>query len=203
MPTSDRILDFLRQQAPFCPTIREIADAVGLSAHSAVVYHLERMEKDGLIERERNKVRAIRVLSVERLRIVIDLPWVPDAIVRGNTRGHYQQVAAERAKLRDRGHEHGLVAKQDHPQYEYPLKGPLELRVTIWNPRLIDWVNAAIAIKPIEDGLQEFVKRDQYGGVPGAGLIVDDSQIRTAVIKTRIGQPRTQIVLIGLEPEDI
>ncbi|MFI0742421.1 LexA family protein [Streptomyces sp. NPDC021100] len=44
------------------PTIREIADQVGLSSTGTVAYHLDRLEERGLISRER-RWRSVRLGS--------------------------------------------------------------------------------------------------------------------------------------------
>ena len=107
--------------------------------------------------------------------------------VRGNSRAHWAVKARETAEMVDRGVEYGLVAKQDHTEYEYPLKGPLAIEITAWNTKRIDHENVLIGYKGFLDGLQMVVKRDEYGDVPGAGVIVEDSQFVTSTVKPRIG----------------
>ena len=43
------------------PSIREIADSVGLQSTSSVSYHLDQLEKKGLLKRENNRPRAVNV----------------------------------------------------------------------------------------------------------------------------------------------
>lgn len=43
------------------PSVREIADAVGLASTSAVHHHLTALERDGLLERGTNSSRALRL----------------------------------------------------------------------------------------------------------------------------------------------
>jgi len=45
------------------PSVREIADAVGLASTSAVHHHLIALEKDGLIERGTHASRALRLIA--------------------------------------------------------------------------------------------------------------------------------------------
>lgn len=45
------------------PSVREIADAVGLASTSAVHHHLISLERDGLLERSSNSSRALRLTS--------------------------------------------------------------------------------------------------------------------------------------------
>jgi repressor LexA len=59
-----RILDCIArtvQERGYPPSVREIADAVGLASTSAVHHHLIALEKDGLLERGTNASRALRL----------------------------------------------------------------------------------------------------------------------------------------------
>jgi repressor LexA len=61
-----RILDCIAQtveERGYPPSVREIADAVGLASTSAVHHHLIALERDGLIERGSNHSRALRLTS--------------------------------------------------------------------------------------------------------------------------------------------
>jgi SOS-response transcriptional repressor LexA len=63
-----KILDFIKkevQQKGYPPSVREIADAVGLASGSTVHGHLARLEKWGLIRRDPTKPRALQVLNFE------------------------------------------------------------------------------------------------------------------------------------------
>ena len=54
-----RILDCIArtvEERGYPPSVREIADAVGLASTSAVHHHLIALERDGLIERERERI---------------------------------------------------------------------------------------------------------------------------------------------------
>ncbi len=53
----------------YSPTVREIAEGCRISSPSVVHYHLERLEGDGLISREREKFRSL-VPSAERPGVV-------------------------------------------------------------------------------------------------------------------------------------
>ena len=47
----ERILTFLREWSrPYCPTLREIADALGVTSISAVSYHLSRLRTAGIVD---------------------------------------------------------------------------------------------------------------------------------------------------------
>ncbi len=59
-----RILDCIAQtveERGYPPSVREIADAVGLASTSAVHHHLIALERDGLLERGTHSSRALRV----------------------------------------------------------------------------------------------------------------------------------------------
>ncbi len=61
-----RILDCIAQtveERGYPPSVREIADAVGLASTSAVHHHLLALERDGLLERGTHSSRALRVMS--------------------------------------------------------------------------------------------------------------------------------------------
>jgi len=68
--TQEKILAFIKSEIRikgYPPTVREIADAVGLSSSSTVHSHLDRLEKKGCIRRDPSKPRAIDVLDEELL----------------------------------------------------------------------------------------------------------------------------------------
>ncbi len=45
----------------YAPTVREIAQAVGLSSASTVLYHLRRLERQGIVRRDdRRRARCYR-----------------------------------------------------------------------------------------------------------------------------------------------
>lgn len=61
-----KILDFIKseiQSKGYPPSVREIADAVGLKSTSTVHGHLQRLEKRGLIHRDAMKPRAMEVVG--------------------------------------------------------------------------------------------------------------------------------------------
>lgn len=61
-----QILDFIRQHIDLtggAPTLREIADAIGVSSLATVHEHLQSLEKKGLIERDSGKTRAIELVD--------------------------------------------------------------------------------------------------------------------------------------------
>jgi repressor LexA len=61
-----RILDFIARtvdERGYPPSVREIADAVGLASTSAVHHHLIALERDGLLERGGKHSRALRLTA--------------------------------------------------------------------------------------------------------------------------------------------
>lgn len=59
-----QILDFIRQQIQLngtAPTLRKIADAIGVSSLATVHEHLSSLEEKGLIKRKKGKVRSIEI----------------------------------------------------------------------------------------------------------------------------------------------
>ncbi len=59
-----RILEFIKseiQKKGYPPSVREIADAVGLKSTSTVHGHLQRLEKKGLLHRDSQKPRAMEI----------------------------------------------------------------------------------------------------------------------------------------------
>jgi len=60
------ILEFIKQEVRdkgYPPSVREIAEAVGLLSSSTVHGHLDRLEKKGFIRRDPTKPRAIEILN--------------------------------------------------------------------------------------------------------------------------------------------
>ncbi|MBR2076315.1 MAG: transcriptional repressor LexA [Exiguobacterium sp.] len=61
-----QILDFIKDEVRakgYPPSVREIREAVGLASSSTVHGHLDRLEKRGLIRRDKTKPRAIEILT--------------------------------------------------------------------------------------------------------------------------------------------
>jgi repressor LexA len=59
-----RIIDFIArtvEERGYPPSVREIADAVGLASTSAVHHHLIALERDGVLERGSHSSRALRL----------------------------------------------------------------------------------------------------------------------------------------------
>lgn len=62
--TRERILGYIVsyiEEHKIPPTLREISEGVGISTTSVTTYHLQRLEKDGLIERDPNISRGLRL----------------------------------------------------------------------------------------------------------------------------------------------
>lgn len=85
MPGRDKnkqfeIYEFIKKQIQkkgYPPSVREICSAVGLSSTSTVHGHLERLEKKGLIRRDKTKTRAIEVVNNGFIqREMLDIPVI-------------------------------------------------------------------------------------------------------------------------------
>ncbi len=74
-----RILDCIAQtveERGYPPSVREIAEAVGLASTSAVHHHLMALERDGLLERGGKHSRALRVTG----RSTVSRPAEPNKV---------------------------------------------------------------------------------------------------------------------------
>ncbi|MDQ6418102.1 transcriptional repressor LexA [Paenibacillus sp. LHD-117] len=84
------ILDFIKQEVRekgYPPSVREIAEAVGLLSSSTVHGHLDRLEKKGFIRRDPTKPRAIEILNQDENDNVIHMPVAQVPIVGKVTAG--------------------------------------------------------------------------------------------------------------------
>ncbi|MBH5317775.1 transcriptional repressor LexA [Paenibacillus sp. GSMTC-2017] len=84
------ILEFIKQEVRdkgYPPSVREIAEAVGLLSSSTVHGHLDRLEKKGFIRRDPTKPRAIEILNQEDENNVIPFPVSQVPIVGKVTAG--------------------------------------------------------------------------------------------------------------------
>ncbi len=80
-----RILDFIKseiQTKGYPPSVREIANAVGLKSTSTVHGHLQRLEKRGLLHRDAMKPRAMEIVG--------DPNFIRNATVAVPVVGHVQ-----------------------------------------------------------------------------------------------------------------
>ena len=60
----DRILEFIRERIAaqgYPPTVREIAEAVGLASTSAVHHHLLKLEREGKLQKDATRSRALTI----------------------------------------------------------------------------------------------------------------------------------------------
>ena len=65
----EAILGFLREfwsRHHYGPSVREIGQAAGGLSTSVVLYHIERLEAQGLVQREAKTARTLRLVEVRR-----------------------------------------------------------------------------------------------------------------------------------------
>ncbi len=70
---AERILDFIREQTEergYPPTVREIAEAVGLASTSAVHHHLLKLEREGKLRKGAARSRALTIPGATGGRVV-------------------------------------------------------------------------------------------------------------------------------------
>lgn len=70
---AERILDFIREQTQergYPPTVREIAEAVGLASTSAVHHHLMKLEREGRLQKDATRSRALTIPGAAGARVV-------------------------------------------------------------------------------------------------------------------------------------
>ena len=70
---ADRILEFIREQSEergYPPTVREIAEAVGLASTSAVHHHLMKLEREGKLQKDATRSRALTIPGASGGRVV-------------------------------------------------------------------------------------------------------------------------------------
>jgi repressor LexA len=75
------ILNFIKEEVKskgYPPSVREIAEAVGLASSSTVHGHLERLENKGYIRRDPTKPRAIEILG-ENTSLDHESPFTPSS----------------------------------------------------------------------------------------------------------------------------
>lgn len=70
---AERILDYIREtidERGYPPSVREIAEAVGLASTSAVHHHLTKLEKDGRLQKEATRSRALSLPGSHAAKLV-------------------------------------------------------------------------------------------------------------------------------------
>ena len=70
---AERILDYIREtidERGYPPSVREIAEAVGLASTSAVHHHLTKLEKDGRLQKEATRSRALTLPGSRGVKLV-------------------------------------------------------------------------------------------------------------------------------------
>lgn len=127
----------------------------------------------------------------------ITIDAIPPASLRGNSRASWRAKAIEADNWGDIGLALGNQLVTANPPRTFPITGDLEIEIVATNPRLVDGDNMLIAYKPFIDALQRVRKRTSRKGIPiaGAGVIVDDNQIRRWIIETGKGVERSVITI--------
>ena len=70
---AERILDYIREtvdERGYPPSVREIAEAVGLASTSAVHHHLTKLEKEGRLQKEATRSRALTLPGSHAAKVV-------------------------------------------------------------------------------------------------------------------------------------
>ncbi len=70
---AERILAYIREtidERGYPPSVREIAEAVGLASTSAVHHHLTKLEKDGRLQKEATRSRALTLPGGHAAKVV-------------------------------------------------------------------------------------------------------------------------------------
>jgi repressor LexA len=70
---AERILDYIREtidERGYPPSVREIAEAVGLASTSAVHHHLTKLERDGRLQKEATRSRALTLPGRRGAKVV-------------------------------------------------------------------------------------------------------------------------------------
>lgn len=70
---AERILAFIRERIAeqgYPPTVREIAEAVGLASTSAVHHHLLKLEREGKLQKDATRSRALTIPGTVGARVV-------------------------------------------------------------------------------------------------------------------------------------
>jgi repressor LexA len=70
---AERILEYIREtidERGYPPSVREIAEAVGLASTSAVHHHLTKLEKDGRLQKEATRSRALSLPGSHAAKLV-------------------------------------------------------------------------------------------------------------------------------------
>jgi repressor LexA len=78
-----RILEFVAatlREHGYPPSVREIAEAVGLASTSAVHHHLQSLEREGYLERGASQSRALRLTPTAAIMLGLASELVPQSV---------------------------------------------------------------------------------------------------------------------------
>jgi repressor LexA len=78
-----RILEFVAatlREHGYPPSVREIAEAVGLASTSAVHHHLQALEREGYLERSASQSRALRLTPTAAIMLGLSSELVPQSV---------------------------------------------------------------------------------------------------------------------------
>ena len=118
-------------------------------------------------------------------KIVLELFWIPPAILRGNSRGHWRARAAATRDAR----RIGRVNSRRLQLQGYRIEGPIQVKIESFYKNKIDLDNLLIGYKPIIDGIAD------------TGIIDDDRNIKEISIK--LNKSKAQRSVITILPIDI
>ena len=118
-------------------------------------------------------------------KILLELDWVPPAVLRGNSRAGWRAKSREVRLARDLGRALGFRALPSGR-----ISGNISVEVLAYYPRSIDLDNLLIGYKPFFDGLAD------------SRLIDNDRNIKKMSIRLFNNKEScSSITIISMEPE--
>lgn len=92
----------------------------------------------------------------DTINVIIQVPWIPPAELRGNSNAHYMVKARKVSQLRTAGFLYGIQKCEELSFLDYGRlysRGTVKLTFAFYNNRAIDLDNLAIGMKAFVDGL--------------------------------------------------